>query len=71
MAILSTLYTTLPLNLTKEKINELVDQTFNREGSLYLILSTLYTTLLFSSEQPKRFKIVVMSELSMTLSIIF
>ena len=32
----STLYTTLPLNLIKEKLTELIEQTFNREGSLYL-----------------------------------
>ena len=32
----STLYTTLPHNLIIEKITELIEQTFNREGSLYL-----------------------------------
>ena len=32
----STLYTTLPHNLIKEKLTELIGQTFNREGSLYL-----------------------------------
>ena len=32
----STLYTTLPNNLIKEKLTELIEQTFNREGSLYL-----------------------------------
>ena len=32
----STLYTTLPHNLIKEKLKELIEQTFNREGSLYL-----------------------------------
>ena len=32
----STLYTTLPRNLIKEKLTELIEQTFNREGSLYL-----------------------------------
>ena len=31
----STLYTTLPHNLIKEKLTELIEQTFNREGSLY------------------------------------
>ena len=34
---LSTLYTTLPHNLIKEKLTELIEQTFNREGSLYLV----------------------------------
>ena len=32
----STLYTTLPQNLIKEKLTELIEQTFNREGSLCL-----------------------------------
>ena len=32
----STLYTALPHNLIKEKLTELIEQTFNREGSLYL-----------------------------------
>ena len=32
----STLYTILPHNLIKEKITELIEQTFNREGSLYV-----------------------------------
>ena len=32
----STLYTTLPHNLIKEKLIEFIEQTFNREGSLYL-----------------------------------
>ena len=30
-----TLYTTLPHNLIKEKFTELIEQTFNRESSLY------------------------------------
>ena len=29
-------YTALPHNLIKEKLAELIEQTFNREGSLYL-----------------------------------
>ena len=32
----STLYTTLPHNLIREKLTELIEQTFNREDSLYL-----------------------------------
>ena len=32
----STLYTTLPHNLIKEKLTELIEQTFYREDSLYL-----------------------------------
>ena len=34
----STLYTTLPHNLIKEKLTELIEQTFYSEGSLYLAL---------------------------------
>ena len=34
--IFSTLYTTLPQNLIKEKLTELIEHTLNREGSLYL-----------------------------------
>ena len=33
---LSTLYTTLPHNLIKEKLTKLIEQTFNRGGSLNL-----------------------------------
>ena len=33
---LSTLYTTLPHNLIKEKLTELIKQIFNREGLVYL-----------------------------------
>ena len=32
----STLYTTLPHNLIKEKLTELIEHTVNREGSIYL-----------------------------------
>ena len=35
ISLLSILYT-LPHNLIKEKLTELIEQTFNREGSLYL-----------------------------------
>ena len=51
----STLYTTLPHNLIKEKLTELIEQTFNREGSLYLACND--KNALFSSEQPKRYKL--------------
>ena len=51
----STLYTTLPNNLIKEKLTELIEQTFNSEGSLYLAYSDKDT--LFTSEQPKRYKL--------------
>ena len=45
----STLYTTLPHNLIKEK--KLIEQTFNREGSLYLACND--KNAVFTSEQPK------------------
>ena len=51
----SALYTTLPHNLIKEKLTELVEQTFNREGSLYLACND--KNAFFTSEQPKRYKL--------------
>ena len=42
----STLYTTLPHNLIKEKLTELIEQTFNREGSLYLACNDKYAFFL-------------------------
>ena len=42
----STLYTTLPHNLIKEKLPELVEYTFNREGSLYLTFNEKHTFIL-------------------------
>ena len=46
----STLYTALPHNLIKEKLTELIEQTFNREGSLYLACND--KNAFFTSEQP-------------------
>ena len=51
----STLYTTLPYNFIKEKLTELIEQTFNREGSLYLTCND--KNAFFTSEQPKRYKL--------------
>ena len=51
----STFYTTLPHNLIKEKLTELIEQTFNREGSLYLACND--NNAFFTSEQPKRYKL--------------
>ena len=48
----STLYTTLPHNLIKEKLTELIEQTFNRESSLYL--ACYDKKAFFTTEQPKR-----------------
>ena len=51
----STLYTTIPHNRIEEKLSELIEQTFNREGSLYLTCNEKHA--FFTSEQPKRFKL--------------
>ena len=45
----STLYTTLPHNLSKEKLTELIEQTFNREGSLYLACNDKMLFLLLNN----------------------
>ena len=50
--VLFTLYTTPPHNQIKEKLTESIEQTFNREGSLYLVCYA--KNALFTSEQPKR-----------------
>ena len=51
----STLYTTLPHNLIKGKLTELIQQTFNREGSLYSACNN--KNAFFTSEQPNRYKL--------------
>ena len=51
----STLYTTLPRSLIKDKLNELIDQTFYREGSLYLACDKKH--VFFTSEQHKRYNL--------------
>ena len=51
----STFYTTLPHNLIKDKLAELIEQTFNREGSLYLACND--KTAFFNPEEPKRYKL--------------
>ena len=51
----STLYTTLPHNLIKEKLTELIEQIFNRECSLYLACND--KNAFFTSEQPKQYKL--------------
>ena len=51
----STLYTTLPHNLIKGKLTELIEQTFNREGSFYLACND--KNAYFTSAQPIRYKL--------------
>ena len=46
----STLYTTLPHNLIKEKLTELIEQKFNREGSLYLACNDKMPFLLLNNQ---------------------
>ena len=49
----STLYTTLPHNLIKEKLNDLIEWTFHREESLYLECNV--RNVFFTSEVPKNY----------------
>ena len=50
---LSTLYTTLPHNLIKDKIIDLIERTFLREGSPYLACND--RNAFFTSEKPKKY----------------
>ena len=65
---LSTLYTTLSHNLIKEKLTEFIEQTFNREFSLYLACNE--KRAFFTSEQHKRCNLWLCQKVVM-LSIIF
>ena len=49
----STLYTTLPHNLIKDKLIDLIERTLQREGSPYLACSD--RNAFFSSEKPKKY----------------
>ena len=49
----STLYTTLPHNLIKDKLIDLIESTFQREGSPYLACSD--RNAFFTSENPKKY----------------
>ena len=51
----STPYTPSPHNLIKDKLTELIEQTFNREVSLYLACNN--KNVFFTYEQPKRYKL--------------
>ena len=44
----STLYTTLPHNLIKDKLVDLTERTFPRKGSLYFILHVMIKVFFFS-----------------------
>ena len=47
----STLYTTLPHNLIKDKLIDLIERTFNREGSSYFACND--RNAFFTLENPK------------------
>ena len=49
----STLYTTLPHNLIKDKLIDLIERTFQREGSPYLACTD--RNAFFTSEKPKKY----------------
>ena len=49
----STLYTTLPHDLIKYKLIDLIEKTFEREGSPYLACND--RNALFTSENPKKY----------------
>ena len=49
----STRYTTLPHNLIKDKLIDLTERTFQREGSLYLACND--RNAFFTSEKPKKY----------------
>ena len=51
----STLYSTLPHNLIKEKLINLIEWTFKREGSLYIVCNERQA--FFTSEDTKRYKL--------------
>ena len=51
----STLYTTLPHNLIKEKLNDLIEWSFEREGLPYLACNE--RNAFFTSEHQNRFKL--------------
>ena len=49
----STLYTTLPHNLVKDKLNDLIERTFNRKCSPYLAWNN--RNAFSTSEKPKTY----------------
>ena len=47
--IFSTIHTTLPHNLIKDKLMDLIERIFNREGSPYLACNDKYAFLLLKN----------------------
>ena len=61
----STLYTTLPHNLIKEKLINLIEWTFKREGSPYIACNERQA--FFTSEDTKRYKLLSCQNVCETL----
>ena len=53
LIIFSTLYTTLPYNLIKDKLIDLIERTFQRKGSPYLACND--RNAFFTLEKPKKY----------------
>ena len=53
LMIFSTLYTTLPHHLIQDKLIDLIEITFQREGSPYFVCND--RNAVFTSEKPKRY----------------
>ena len=60
LMVFFTLYTTLPLNLIKDKLIDLIERTFQREGSTYLACND--QNAFFTSEKPKKISCMVVSK---------
>ena len=56
----STLYTNLPHNLIKDKLFDLIERIFQREGSPYLACND--RNAFFTSEKPKKISCMVVSK---------
>ena len=56
----STLYTTLPHNLIQDKLIDLIERTFQREGSPYLACNK--QNAFFTSEKTKKISHMVVSK---------
>ena len=54
------LYTALPHNLIKDKLIDLIERTFQREGSPYIACNNRNT--FFTSVKPKKIRCMVMSK---------
>ena len=66
---LSTYVSLLPHNLINKKKTELIEQAFNREGSLYL--ACYDKNAFFTSKQSQRYKLWSCQKMCDALSIIF